>query len=217
MKTLLHLEQLESRCLLATCGADGTATLDGAGDLCIVGTPGNDVLQVSLTGTPDRLRVRINGAFQYVAGVTGVVVMRGGDGADTLQMTNVPKDARLYGEAGNDYISSYYGNDLLVGGTGNDRLLGHNGNDVLIGGDGADILSAGAGDDLLFGADATAGDDENDAVIAALLTDWADNGILDSFLISPNDDGIADTIHGDAGNDTGYFGLGDSGDAETVL
>jgi len=220
MKTNLSVEQLESRNLLATCGAPGTVTVDGSGDLCIAGTTGNDIIQVSLTGTPNTLRVRLNGTFQNVAGVTGDVVMHGGDGNDTLQMTNVPKDARLYGEAGDDYISSYYGNDFLSGGDGKDRLYGSSGNDVLAGGDGADILSGGIGDDLLFHnrVGTTDGDDTNDAAMLALVDDWAADAAinvvtLDAALIA-TDDGDVDSLGGDAGYDTSYAGASDTSNCE---
>jgi Ca2+-binding RTX toxin-like protein len=211
-------EQLESRCLLALCDgyADGSVQVV-SGDLIMVGTSGNDVMQVSLASffNPDLLRVRLNGSFQNLT-VTGDVIMCGRDGNDTLQMSNVPKDARLYGEGGDDYLAAYSGNDLVSGGDGFDRLFGGNGNDVLIAGDGPDILSAGGGDDLLFNGTATA-DDTDDAAMLALLADWSDNGVLDSFLLSPLDDDDADTLNGDGGNDTAYFGPDDTGNAETIL
>lgn len=220
MNRKMTIENLEPRCVLATCGADGTITLDGAGDLCIVGTSGNDTIQVSLASftDPNLIRVRLNGTFQNVAGVTGDIIMYGRDGNDSLRMSNVPKDARLYGQGGDDYMAAYNGNDLLSGGTGFDRMFGGAGADVLIAGDGADILSAGEGDDLLFNGDATLGLDDNDVAMSLLIADWSDNGTLDTFaLLFPLDDDDADTLNGDGGNDTAYFGPGDTGNAETIL
>ncbi len=210
-------------CVLGLCAiakADNTVTVLPNGDLEIIGTTGNDIIQVSLTGTVNTLRVRLNSVIQNYAGVTGKVIMHGLDGNDTLQMTNVQKDCRIYGEGGDDYITAYYGNDFLSGGDGFDRLFGHNGNDVIVGGDGPDIISAGNGDDLLFHnrAGTTAGDDTDDAAMAALLEDWAADAAinvvtLDDPLIA-TDDGDTDTISAGAGYDFSYAGPGDSSDAE---
>jgi Ca2+-binding RTX toxin-like protein len=200
--------------------ADNTVTVLPNGDLEIVGTSGNDVIQVSLTSTPNTLRVRLNAVIQNYAGVTGDVIMHGGDGADTLQMTNVTKNGRLYGEGGNDYISGYYGNDLLVGGDGVDRLLGSSGNDVLVAGDGVDVTDAGIGDDLVFHnrAGTTDGDDANDAAMKALAEDWAADAAvnvvtLDDALIAI-DDNDPESLGAGAGYDMSYMGTGDASNAE---
>jgi len=57
-------------------------------------------------------------------------------------------DDILFGEAGNDQLLGYLGNDTLDGGAGDDELHGHIGNDILKGGVGRNELYGGEGDDL---------------------------------------------------------------------
>ena len=57
----------------------------------------------------------------------------------------------MFGEDGNDTLSSGTGGGEVFGGTGNDSLAGGLGKDALYGGDGADTLSGGAGNDSLIG------------------------------------------------------------------
>ena len=58
----------------------------------------------------------------------GRIVLRGGDGDDTLW--GVAGGCRLFGDAGNDKLAGGSGDDLLVGGTGDDTLRGCGGDDV---------------------------------------------------------------------------------------
>ena len=62
----------------------------------------------------------------------GDIVLRGGDGNDTL-----------WGNAGNCLLFGDAGNDSLTGGTGDDLLVGGSGNDTLNGGGGSDIFAFG--------------------------------------------------------------------------
>ena len=57
----------------------------------------------------------------------------------------------IEGNAGNDILTGYLGDDWLHGGTGNDRLRAGPGDDSLAGSDGNDTLLAAAGDDTLSG------------------------------------------------------------------
>ncbi len=128
----------------------------------------------------------------------------------------------MYGDSGNDVLSSGAGNDALYGGDGNDVLHGGQGNDVLEGGNdedllygglGNDVLNGGMGVDLLYGAQ---GDDtlmfNADAIWQGIATTGRANDLTvligNAFGLSRNlsndrfdgGDGY-DTIQGTAGND----------------
>ena len=81
-----------------------------------------------------------------------------GAGNDVFNATGGKTE--VYGQDGNDRVTTGTGNDVLDGGNGNDTLnsgagddllFGQDGNDRLIGGNGDDILNGGAGDDYLQG------------------------------------------------------------------
>jgi Ca2+-binding RTX toxin-like protein len=79
----------------------------------------------------------------------------------------------LYGEAGDDQLFGYLGNDSLYGGADQDELYGMGGNDTLVGGAGLDYLDGGEGDDVyVIGAD--------EALVVG---------------------GVAESVHDSAGND----------------
>jgi len=103
-----------------------------------------------------------------------------------------------------------------VGGDGNDKLYGSAGRDILIGGIGADQLYGEAADDILIG-DSTTYDESLDA-LAVILTKWTVNlaynfrvNSVRSALNSSTvlDDGAADTLFGDIGQDWFFSGKGD--------
>jgi Ca2+-binding RTX toxin-like protein len=99
------------------------------GILSINGTAGDDVIQVG--GTADgHLFVDDNDSpFQFEGGLTQLpslaqvkgVQIRGGDGNDYLEITNLP--ATLLGGAGDDTLVGGTAADYLAGGTGEDLLL----------------------------------------------------------------------------------------------
>jgi Ca2+-binding RTX toxin-like protein len=83
----------------------------GADDVLLIGTPGNNHLQI-----------------------TGVGTIQGGDGDDTL-IGSTNDDNSLVGGAGNDLIFGNAGDDTLDGGDGTDTLIGGGGNDTLLNGE----------------------------------------------------------------------------------
>jgi Ca2+-binding RTX toxin-like protein len=108
--------------------------------------------------------------------------------------------------------------NVLVGGAGNDTLSGGSGNDILIGGLGNDLLHGNAGDDILIGG--TTGYDANLAALCAVLREWGRSdasystrvnhlqggagGLNSGYLLTTAtvfDDGVTDTLYGDAGSD----------------
>ena len=73
-------------------------------------------------------------------------VAHGGSGADDLRVDGV-----LFGDSGDDSLSSQSGQDALHGGPGRDRLSGGVDQDTLAGGAGDDLLRGEQGDDVLRG------------------------------------------------------------------
>lgn len=174
--------------------------LDGS-TLIASGLNGADRIVVQSAG--GGIGIRFNNAL--VSGFPGVtkVVVYGGEGADTMTVSNVNVPVEFYGQGGNDYLAGGSANDLLDGGEGADRLLGGGGHDVLLGGGGADTLSGGVG------ADYASGDDSVDNIHGVMLTlDQLDDPIFVSASTKPG----KDTINGDAGDDVLLGG----GDADKV-
>ena len=109
--------------------------------------------------------------------------MQGGDDQDSL-----------WGDDGTDTLAGQMGNDMLAGGAGNESLVGGEDDDSLSGDDGDDVLLGDHGNDLLsggLGADDLAGGAGNDQ------------------LAGGADDGAADTLYGQDGDDILDLGAGD--------
>ncbi len=92
----------------------------------------------------------------FVGGNYGVVTSTLGLGNDLFISNNVDSGSgqvdRVFGGAGDDVISSWFGSDTLYGGDGNDALWGGAGTDTIYGGPGTDYLYGGQGSgDVLVG------------------------------------------------------------------
>jgi Ca2+-binding RTX toxin-like protein len=95
---------------------------------------------------------------------------------------------------GNDTIGGGEGYDWIAGGNGNDAIDGGPGRDRIAGGKGDDVSHGGPGNDRIFanlGVDESFGGDGNDDLWALARGDVSGPG-----------DTTADTLHGEAGNDT---------------
>lgn len=195
----LRLEGLESRTLLAADLLNGTLT--------VVGTNGNDSIQVQVASAgpnAGQLQVDMNGSQSFFdpAQVTAIQIF-GLKGNDTITVDdNVTVNTSISGGKGNDTIKGGSGNDTIHGNVGNDTIHGSAGNDVIFGDNGNDSLQGGADDDTVYGGNG------NDTI---------DGGADDDMLHGDNG---KDTIHGSAGHDT-VFGdngndslHGDDGDDE---
>ncbi|MET3440687.1 Ca2+-binding RTX toxin-like protein [Variovorax paradoxus] len=123
---------------------------------------GSESLELSITGTTDKVTVRdffsysndpsnASNPVQQVRFADGTAwniaallsaAFAGTAAADTITGTN--GDDTVYGQAGADVLNGSGGNDKLDGGTGNDQLNGGTGNNVyLFGkGDGQDIITS---------------------------------------------------------------------------
>jgi hypothetical protein len=159
------------------------------GPLVINGTPGNDVIRVSIDPRDaSRLDVVVNGVTtRYaLAAITGIRISsgQGNDDVETNELNGaVTIPMTLVGGNGNDTLVGGSGNDSITAGNGKDVLAGEAGNDTLVSGNGRDLLLGGSGDDLLTagnGQDTLSGDGGADTLIAG-------NGADD---LQPGPDGI---------------------------
>lgn len=120
----------------------------------------------------------------------------------------------IFGNGGDDALTTGSGDDLLFGGTGADSLSGGGGKDILAGGSGDDVLIGGAGSDIIadgWGDDTTDAGRGNDVVIDGLGSDMHSGGagndvfvFFDESLIGG--DAIlnpsSNSFDGGTGNDT---------------
>ncbi|TNC45932.1 calcium-binding protein [Rubellimicrobium rubrum] len=116
----------------------------------------------------------------------------GGPNSDTFGSSWHTGDITIHLHAGSDVGSGSSGNDTIYGGSGDDRLYGQGGADLLYGGKDGGSLFGGEGEDRIHVEDGWA------EVFAGSGNDriWAGS--------TP----MAADLHGDAGNDTFYFGVG---------
>src|SRR5262249_45117331 len=149
------------------------------------------------------------------------LIVYGSAGANVIRLTGgLNVSAILFGGDGGDTLDAQGSTaaNVLVGGAGNHTLLGGSGNAVLIGGLGKDTLHGNGGDDILIGG--TTSYDGNVAALCAVLREWARTdvsystrvnhlkggagGLNGSYVLTPAtvfDDGVTDTLYGDAGLD----------------
>jgi len=171
---MLQIESLEGRRLLSVAAPIVHAALRGHA-LFVVGTPGDDVIDVGLVPAAggDVAHIAVYGtngvtpsAFSFPAARVRRVIVMAGAGNDTVDTTNastsfavnLPAGAValnvpvvIAGGAGNDVLFGSSQNDTINGGPGNDAISGGAGDDLLLGGPGADGINGGAGDDRIVG------------------------------------------------------------------
>jgi Ca2+-binding RTX toxin-like protein len=129
-------------------------TCEGGTALLIVGTAGDDNIDVTPGAGPGTLTVSVNGVTTTQPAPTGRIIIVAGAGNDSVHLAgSVGNSAWIYGEAGDDQlnagnVTSGHGN-LLIGGKGRDQINGGSGRDVMIGGDGGDKVVGNPGDDIL--------------------------------------------------------------------
>ena len=157
-------------------GNDGNDTLRGqAGMDRVDGGNGNDFIQAD---SLDDDSTRFTGGagvdtLSFESTLVAVVwILKADSSFQTINGSSAGDSIDASLQAEPATINGNPGADLLIGTAFNDTLVGGAGNDTLIGGDGIDVLRGGADDDLLIGG----------------------------TLLVP-DDGKADTLFGDAGND----------------
>ena len=130
----------------------------------------------------------------------------------------------LFGGAGADRLRGGGGNNILVGGDGNDLLVGGAGRDLLIGGFGLDRLVGNAQDDILIAGYTDF--DQNSTALDLILKEWMRTdasfaarvshleggaGSLAGSVVltgqTVHDDGVADVLTGDTGQDWFIFNV----------
>src|SRR5207247_2812234 len=119
--------------------------------LYVVGTAGNDLIELRPATQSGSIEVVLNGASLGTFAPTGRVVIYAGAGDDTvLGAGAVSQQTWMYGEQGNDTLNLGNGGGIAFGGVGNDQMNGGSGRDILLGGEGADRIVSNPGDDILI-------------------------------------------------------------------
>lgn len=167
-------------------------------DGTVMGTAGDDVIDVSYAGDPDGDFVDNDDAI--LAGDTGNDDLIYGYGGNDSILAGDGND-EVYGGAGNDYIDGGVGDDIITGGEGNDTIVAGQGNDEVYGGNGDDSVQGGAGNDNIYGGggnDTLRGGDGNDSLYGGQDDDYIIGGDGDDYV---NGNGGFDTLDGALGND----------------
>jgi Ca2+-binding RTX toxin-like protein len=211
--TMIRRSQLFTTSTFNSVSGFGDATLEDIPSVTRYGTTGNDVL-LGLGG--DDYLYGLAGD-DVLNGHGGSDVMVGGTGHDTYHVDDVGDVVWEWGDQGTDlvYASVDYtlpsgvenlvltgnamirgiGNELdnvMSGNSADNYLDGDAGTDILYGDCGRDMIWGGEGRDYLFGgdgADILWGEDGDDVLDGGAGVTW---------------NGIADHMHGGAGNDTYY-------------
>lgn len=187
--------------------------LNDDGLLTIVGTAGNDSIFVDqidgqlTVSTRDRQRL-VSETFS-VEDVQRIVVQLGRGHDSALVKTPVSLPLLVYGNHGNDTVSTGAGASAIFGGAGNDVLRGGRANDVLEGNDGDDRIIGNAGDDRLSGGDGNDrlfGGDGRDDLLGGAGNDSLFGDAGDDLLYGEAGN---DRLDGGSGNDRLIGGIGD--------
>lgn len=141
--------------LFARYGSDTLITVDGYGTAVdYTGGDGNDVVMTIYS--------------KDVTNGTNTIDIVDADRTVDGEPLPTSRPDLIYGNGGNDRLSSLGGRDLVDGGADNDVIRGGAGSDILKGGGGADRLEGGKGDDVLEGGaagDVLLGGDGVDAFV----------------------------------------------------
>jgi hypothetical protein len=149
------------------------------------------------------------------------LVVYGGGGNDVIRLTGgLAVPAVIWGGQGDDTLDAQGSTaaNVFLGQAGNDTLLGGGGNDLLIGGLGGDTLKGNGGDDILIGG--TTSYDSDLVSLYALMREWSRTdvsyttrvnhlkggagGLNGTYVLTTTtvfDDGVTDTLYGNAGLD----------------
>ncbi len=145
--------------------------------LFVSASTGDDVIRfIPATGS-SRIEVLINGISEGIfrPSIHGLLIGYGQSGHDLISVEVPSRHVLLYGNVGNDTLSTGNNNGILLGNLGNDHLIGRNQKDILIGGRGADQLDGGNSDDILIAGHSPLYEANTPAAQAALcsiLDEW---------------------------------------------
>src|SRR5579883_1941217 len=134
-RAALACESLEIRDVPAV-----TATLSG-GTLDVVGTPGDDYIQVFRDGADVVVRDRGTEVGRFLAGPVTALDIQTGDGNDVVRVTNdIAVPTSITGGAGLKEFRGGAGPTTLVGGPGGNLLVGGNDGNTVVSGGGPDKI-----------------------------------------------------------------------------
>ncbi len=157
--------------------------------LLVGGTSGNDLIEIKPVKKSINLQVLINNVSYGYFNPTGSLIVSGQAGDDTITVDSTnSRKSFLYGNGGNDSITSGSGPSILVGGDGNDTLNSGNARDILFGGNGADVLNGGNGDDIVIGG-STRFDEMNTSdqqALCAIQNEWMRTAKTDRYTSRVN-------------------------------
>jgi serralysin len=201
----------------------------GGGSNLLDGGVGNDYLYV--VGTLTSFNTLLGGAgddelYNHGVGTTVITDLLGnnivvsgsmfGEGGDDKITTGAGNDF-IYDYAGSNVISSGAGNDTVYGGEGTDKINGGAGNNYLYGGGGNDTIVGGAGLDTILGGDGNdtitggaginylSGDAGNDTITGGAAVDTIYAGGDSDYVKAGAGN---DTVYGEGGDDTLYADAG---------
>jgi O-glycosyl hydrolase/ankyrin repeat protein len=164
----------------------------------VMGTNANDEIFIRNVGTAQAAQyvVSINGTNTPIDPGADELFIDGLGGNDYIQvLVGIDQHILITGSAGQDTIAGSDAAEELSGGMGRDRVLGKGGNDFVIGGADNDYVNGEEGDDLVLGAGG------NDRLYGGNGSNWLIGGNGNDVLFGHL--GVADTISGNAGTDTG--------------
>lgn len=175
-----RVDALEMRRLLSI-------TLYSGGVLGLTGESGDDVMEVTRTGTNLQARVNVETQIFAAAAITQIAAY-GGTGNDLIR---IAADVTIPTE-----LNGAQGNDTVIGGAGPDTVLGAAGDDSLAGGAGNDLLDPGVDD--------SPQSEDYDADHITTVFRYFDH-LGGETIRTP---GNQNTIEGGTGNDTILSGVG---------
>jgi ligand-binding sensor domain-containing protein len=187
--------------------------------------PGGDAIEGAEGGSLDDTLIGSAAWRDYLDGGPGNDTLVGGPGWDDL--VGGPGDDWLLPGSGDPlYVSNLDGgpgNDIVLGGSINDTLNGGEGRDLLVGRGGADAIFGGDDDDILIAGTTSYVDEDTDVAdtqaLASLMAEWTRQDVgyderVDHLLHGTGanapyrldastlfDDAVADTLHGEGGQD----------------
>ena len=214
---------------IAVAKAEGVAVRNdplrpGQTMLVVGGTDGNDSIKINPGSGAAEMKAVLNGVETSFLGVGRIVILAHNGNDDVHVVGGVALPTFISGGAGNDRLRGGGGNNVLVGGAGDDLLVGGAGRDLLIGGFGLDKLVGNAQDDILIAGYTDF--DQNSTALDLILKEWTRTdasfatrvnhleggagSLAGSVVLTDqtiHDDGVADVLTGDAGQDWFIFNV----------
>jgi phospholipase C len=152
----------------------------GKNVLVVLGTEGNDHIQIGPASDPSQIEVRIDSVHldqTFPLAQISRIQVYGQGGNDHIEIDpRVTLPAMIFGGAGNDHIQTGSGNTVVVGGTGNNHIEGGSGRNLLIGGTGNSHIEEHGGQAIEIAG--TTFYDANAEALTAIANEWASSDPL---------------------------------------